>query len=173
MGIRQSKILEQHRTLKEKITNDNLESNLIVFDMPIQLKYREVKSYLEQLEESTDDELTNILHNVLYIPSLDIKITSEGVKNTDNDDLTPQYCGYDIRMYKYFTFDDEPIPEELVECVKKIRSIEQQINLLQHEILIESNKISKLNYVKKKLSTKPENIKTYMEVFRNLLKKIY
>ncbi len=118
------------------------------------------------MEESTDDELTNTSHNVLYIPSLDIKITSEGVKNIKYNDLDTIYSSTNIAIYKYFTLDDEPVPEELIEHVKKIRSLEKQIKLLEHEI-------SNSNYVKRKLKTKPEHIKTYIDVCKNLFNKIY
>lgn len=67
------KILDQHKILKNKITNNNLDGNLIVFDIPIQFTYgQQTKSYFDQLEESTNDELTNTIYNVLYVPSLDI-----------------------------------------------------------------------------------------------------
>lgn len=77
--------------------------------------------------ESTDDELTNTTCNILYILSLDIKITSKGVKNVSslNDENirvlnTDYHNGYSrTSIYKYLTFDDKPLPEELVDYVKK------------------------------------------------------
>lgn len=182
MGTEQSIILDRHTKLNKQIADNNLKSNFIIFDIPIRFEYcGQTKSYLEQLEESTDEELNNTTYNVLYIPSLNIKITANEVKNVnefDEENISIIHSIHDndgnlSTIYKHFTFDDEPVPKELVNHVKKIRSLEQEIKLLEQEILLESNKISNLDYVKRKLKTKPQLVKTYIDMCKDIYKNIY
>ena len=52
--------------------------------MPIDFEYyRELKSYIEQITNTTEDELNDTTYNSLYLPELGLKITNSNVERTN------------------------------------------------------------------------------------------
>lgn len=180
----------------QKINNYIYPKNIIFFNLPIILKYREFKGYKDQIFESTEDVLNSTEWNELFIPHLKLKIT-QGNVYTENDlnheieydikhyrissfneiYLNLKMFNFDIKdaekqgiaIYKHFVEDDdESIPEEIIDSHKKIAGFENQILCLKNSIALEKDKILKTDYVKNKLNTKVKDLDLYIKMLKVL-----
>lgn len=158
-------ILNKHIKLSKKYSQNELDTDLIFFNMPITFEgIRQVKSYAEQLSESTDDELANTDYNELYLHKHKIIITSNDVI-TNNVNFLDRYSQRffpreNIHIYKHFDFIENTELEELKELEKSLKKIADYEN----EIKLEKQKILNLNYVKSKLNKQVPNVKEYIDI---------
>ena len=102
-------ILNKHIKLSKKYSQNELDSDLIFFNIPITFEsIRQVKSYGEQISESTDDELANTDYNELYLHKHKIIITSNDVITNDVNFLNRYshrfFPSKNIHIYKHFDF---------------------------------------------------------------------
>lgn len=178
---------DKHQELYEKILNNNLNENLIIFNIPITFDYyRQTKSYMDQIANASEDELANTTYNELYLLSEGIKITDSDVilmakseLNADHIEIlqTRDENNNEIRMYKHFDWinddDDEPIPQIISDHVNKIIELQNKIKDLESQINAEKNKILNLDYVKTKLSKPVQNPKEYVKTIKHLMDKIF
>jgi hypothetical protein len=177
--------VDKHQELYEKILNNNLNENLIIFNIPITFDYyRQTKSYMDQIANASEDELANTTYNELYLLSEGIKITDSDVILMAKSELEADHIeilqtrdenNNEIRMYKHFDWinDDEPIPEIISDHVNKIIELQNKIKDLESQINTEKNKILNLDYVKTKLSKPVQNPKEYVKTIKYLIDKIY
>lgn len=149
-------IFDQHQMLWKKIDNDNMDTNFIVYDFPY---HHGEKDCYTQLVIPSDEKEFNPKYNKFCIPSLNILITNDGVEENDPKQIR-DICsfGYEKgypkgKIYKYFTFDKEQIPADIIEDINKIKELKL--------------KISNSDYVKKKLNMKPINLEAYIDVYNN------
>ena len=184
-------VINKHQKLKNLIKNNNLESNFVVFNIPIKFDYpRQTKSYSEQICSASAEELNNTKSNELIIPSLHMKICGDGtvIKNSlDVDDrkncglrtLSWTYNNEKIEMYKHFDFCDgdkdedkneDKIPNELIESSKKIDELEEQIKQINLLINEEKNKIFNNQWVKSKLNKIVPDVEDYIKTTDYLFK---
>lgn len=179
IGITQ--ILNKHKKLSEKESDSNYpDVDLLFFNMPITFEYpRQHKSYIEQISQSTDNELSNTKYNELYLHKYKVIITHNDVKTNIEKPLEEYFTmtipSENIIFYKHFDFIEDEKNEkneldELDECFKNIDDYENQINSLKLKIINEKQKILNLDYIKSKLNRQIPNIKEYIRTINNLKK---
>ena len=184
MGNKQIKeTINKHQILSEKLKNDKLDKNLIIFNMPIIINgYRRSKSYIDQITEASNEELNNTTYNSLYLSGLGIKISNSDVKFIKNDELsswtnpeenievlqTVDEFHNPIRIFKHFDWNDDPIPEIIsthVENIIKLKNVKKEIeNLIWEEKL----KIIQLEYVQSKLNKPIGETNEYIQTVKYL-----
>lgn len=169
-------IIDEHQKLKNKIENNNLKENLIVFDIPVKPNDY-CRTYNDQICFESLEELSNTTYNSLYLSSLGINITSYSVEFMPVENLniwTLSTCVDDkpITMFKHFNWDIEPIPETILNNVNKINELRNQIKKLEEKIRIEENEILNSEYVKSKLNKPIKKTSNYIETIKNIDKRI-
>lgn len=184
MGNKQIKeTINKHQILSEKLKNDKLDKNLIIFNMPIIINgYRRSKSYIDQIIEASNEELNNTTYNSLYLSGLGIKISNSDVKFIKNDELsswtnpeenievlqTVDEFHNPIRIFKHFDWNDDPIPEIIsthVENIIKLKNVKKEIENLIWE---EKSKIIQLEYVQSKLNKPIGETNEYIQTIKYL-----
>jgi hypothetical protein len=183
--------IDKHQELYEKILNNNLNKNLIIFNIPIRFNYhRQSKSYIDEISFASEDELTNTTYNELYLLSEGIIITNSDVILITKENLSGWKANYEtnieilqtrdennneIMMYKHFDWvnDDEPIPQIISDHVNKIIELQNKIKDLESQINTEKNEILNLEYVKSKLSKPVGKTGEYIKTIKYLMDKIY
>lgn len=172
--------INKHQSLSKNIKKNTLESNLIIYDIPITFSNnRRTQSYVEQMEESSETELINTIYNKLYLTKLGVTISKDKVviKNEINlkDELRvlqtydKNTCS-DIDIYKHFTYDDEPVPIEIQISIDVIKNLQLQIQSINNLIEKEKNKIIRSKYVQSKLDKPPDNVNEYVDTIKYLAK---
>jgi hypothetical protein len=189
MGNRQIKeTINKHQELHEQIKNNKLSKNLLIFNIPITFDYaRQTKSYIEQITNSSEEELNNTTFNELYLAELGIKITNNEVTFIKNNELStwtkPEdnievLQTYDdnknlIKIYKHFDWDDDPVPEIIYNHVENITRLELIIKELEKQICEEKSKIHNLEYVQSKLNKPIKEKNEYIQTIKYLMDYIY
>jgi hypothetical protein len=168
MGNKQIKeTIDKHQELNKQFSNEKIKQNLVVFNIPITfIRYRQTKSYINQIINASNEELNNITYNELYLTEQGIKITNDNVEfwNNNNDDIailnTHDSSGNQIMIYKHFDWNDEPVPEIISTHVENIIELQNQIKEFENKISTEKSKILELEYVQSKLNRPIEKTKT-------------
>lgn len=174
-------IIDEHQKLHNKIENNNLDENLIIFNIPITFDYhRQFKSYDEEIYNASLQELSNTTYNELYLSSLGINITSDSVQFISVDKLNIcTLSTYDddknktpIKIFKHFNLDTDPIPETISINVNNINELMNQIKKLEQKIKIEKDEILNSEYVKSKLNKPMKKTNDYVRTVKYLNDKI-
>jgi hypothetical protein len=176
-----NQILNKHQKLYEKHQDNDLDTDLIFFNIPITFEHaRQPKSYFEQLEQATDDELYNCNYNELYLSAHKVIILSDDIIINVNNPIDKYHqISIDkdnIQIYKHFDFvedNNENIePYELSEGLKKINDYKNEIQKLNIKIREEKKKILNLDYIKSKFNKPVPNIKEYIHTLSNIHNKL-
>lgn len=147
---------EKCNDLQTKLECKNIKDNIIFFNPKITFEYcRQFKSYEEQLEGMTKEELLNCEHNELIISNLGVKITKTEVNTNFNIKeyiISSSYNNKKILSYKLFKYNNTEITPNVIESISKIKDLEKEISRLNNEIKLESEKIINSDCIKSILS---------------------
>ena len=176
-------IIDKHQQFSDQLKNNKVNKNFLVFNIPIKFDHpRQCKSYIDQIYQSTSDELNNPIYNELYLMKLGIKITNSGHvdfigNNTRHlkDKLSVlsrvgENQNY-ISMYKHFDWvenDNENDTENNAEAaisiyVQNIINLQEQIKELEKQINLNKLKIYQTDFVQSQINKQVLKINDYVK----------
>lgn len=159
------------------LNDGKVPTNLKFHHLPILVsENRTFKTYFEQVLESSYQQMNNTNNNVLYIPSLDMIITSKDIEIVYNAVLeikTNRIVQFpdenNTCIYKHFEIDNEEIPPELDQYKQNIIRIEKEISILQNKVLEEKEKIINNKFVSERLNNPIPGSEIHKMVVKKLI----